>query len=253
MAVEVGYDAVGLRVFPVMETDVDVMSDPALQRAIQRRISQTGLSVFDVEVVRISAHTDIAEILPALDFAGELGARWFAVTSTTPEEYAIEDESLLLQQLAALTEVASRRNVGVMLEFMAYRGIASIQAAARIVSAVDHPDLRITVDALHFFRSGGTAADLANIPPEQLACVQLCDAPATPSLALPQEARFGRSFPGEGDLPLGELLAALPEDLWACVEVPSGRRPQESALSLARTGYELTQQLFARTHDSRVR
>lgn len=221
VAVETGFDAVGLRIFPVMDTDVDVMADFKLRRAIHDRIRSTGLGVFDVEVVRITPTTDVRSLLPAIEFAASVGARWLAVTSSLPEEYRAEDEDLLVQRLGKLTEMVADHSLGVMLEFMAYRGVATVGDAARVVQSVGHPQLKITIDALHFYRSGGTVADLARIPPSQLACVQLCDAPLATPESLPKEARYGRVFPGEGELPLRALLGALPAQLPACVEVPS--------------------------------
>jgi sugar phosphate isomerase/epimerase len=244
-AAESGFDAVGLRIFPVMDTDIDVMADTALRRSIQRRIQESGLGVFDVEVVRITPETDTAALLPALDFAGSLGAQWLAVTSAARDEYCPEEESALARRLSDLADVAARRNMGVMLEFMAYRGIATVRDAARIVESVGHPRLGITIDALHFFRSGGTTDDLANIAPEHLACVQLCDAPEQPPESLPREARYGRAFPGEGGLPLMSLLSALPEELPVCVEVPSESHSTLSVRDRAAKAELLTRRLLA--------
>ena len=74
----------------------------------------------------------------------------------------------------------------------------------------------------------------------------MCDGPrAAPGPpgdlgALADEARHGRLFPGEGELPLRELLDALPPDLPCCVEVQSdawsrvdvGQRAQRAMDSL---------------------
>jgi sugar phosphate isomerase/epimerase len=220
-ALGAGFDGVSLRIFPVMETDADVMADAGLQRTIQRQLYVSGLQVFDVEVVRITPATVVSELLPALEFAGSIGARRFAVTSGGPDEFGAEDEVAVLQRLEELAVAAQKFSVGVMLEFIPYRGISTFAQAVGVVEKVGHPGLGVTVDALHFFRSGSTVEELERVDPAFLACGQLCDAPAAAPADLPFEARYGRLFPGEGGLPLGRFVESLPDGLPLCVEVPA--------------------------------
>ena len=60
--------------------------------------------------------------------------------------------------------------------------------------------------------------------PEWLHYVQLCDGPFQPilpdSTVALTEARTGRLFPGDGELPLAELLGALPAGASLAVEAP---------------------------------
>ena len=224
-----GFDSVGLRLFPSLPTDVDVMADRPLQRDIKRRLEDTQLEVLDIEVVRVSPRMDLAPIEAALEFAGGLGARWLAATSESRQDYRTEDEPSLVGRLAELCETAERHGMGVMLEFMAFRGISTLQDAVRIVTATGSPNLAITVDALHLFRSGGTADAIATVDPALLACVQLCDAPQTAPADLIDEARQNRLYPGEGDLPLTDLMRMLPANIPVSVEVPSRSRAHLSA------------------------
>src|SRR5690606_34020723 len=39
-ASEAGFDAIGLRLQPALETDIDIMADASLQREIERRLSK---------------------------------------------------------------------------------------------------------------------------------------------------------------------------------------------------------------------
>jgi sugar phosphate isomerase/epimerase len=233
IAADVGFNAVSLRLFAVMDTDIDVMADAQLQSAIRRRIEGTQLRVLDVEVVRATAGLDVGALAPALEFAGSLGARRFAITPADEGDYDTPTETAVVRRIAELCDAAERFNVGVMLEFMAYRSIRTLEHAAKIVEAVGHPGLAVTVDALHLFRSGGTADDVRVLPPQRLACVQLSDAPVPPPADLAREARYGRMYPGEGGLALAALLEALPPDLPVSVEVPSSERaalsPRERA------------------------
>ena len=57
-----GFDAVGLRLQPVMPTDIDIMGNADLRRDIERRLAATGLKVLDIEVFRVGPR--IARIFP---------------------------------------------------------------------------------------------------------------------------------------------------------------------------------------------
>jgi sugar phosphate isomerase/epimerase len=218
-----GFDAVGLRLLPVMDSDMEVLSDAGLRRLISQRLASTGLQVLDVEVARVGPDTDVSSLAAVLEYAGDLGARHLALTSVGLEEYDPAREDRVVAKLRDLCEMAERHRIKPMLEFMVYRGIGTIHDAARVVRSVGHPGLGICVDALHLARSGGSPADVAAMDPGLIHCAQLCDAPAVapPPEALPIEARSGRMFPGEGQLPLRALLDALPRGVPISVEVPS--------------------------------
>ncbi|WPU09514.1 sugar phosphate isomerase/epimerase [Pseudarthrobacter oxydans] len=243
-ALEAGFDGVSLRIFPVMETDVDVMANLKLQKTIKRRLEASGLQVFDVEVVRVTRKTIVNELLPALEFAGALGARRLAVTSGTNQEYTPDDEPVIWRRLEELCVAGDQYGVGVMLEFIPYRGISSFGQALRVVQAIGHPGLGVTLDALHFYRSGGTGNEIRRADPALLACAQLCDAPATAPVDLPREARYGRLFPGEGELPLRDFVSSLPDGLPICVEVPAQDHGGLSIVERAKTAMQSAQQLL---------
>ena len=180
--------------------------------------------------------------MPLLQYAGDLGARTLAVTSLPRAEYPSSDEPRTARKLAELAEAAARHGIRPMVEFMVFRGIATIEDAARVVRLAGHENLGICVDALDLERSGGTPQSVSRIDPALIACVQLCDAPAAaPSdEEIPREARFDRRYPGEGELPLRALLSAIPPDVPLSVEVPSrahaewsvARRAQKAATAV---------------------
>jgi sugar phosphate isomerase/epimerase len=216
-----GFDAVDLRLVPVLDTDVDVMADAPLRRAIVRRLQESGLVVLGVEVVRIGPTTDVRALEPMLDYAGEVGARCMTVTAPAKADWRPEDEPETVRRLALLCELAAARNIRPMIEFMVFRGIATLEDAVRVARSVGHPNIGICLDALHLMRSGGTPASVSRVDPAMLACLQLCDAPLEPPADLPHEARFGRVYPGEGALPLREIVRAVPADLPIALEAPN--------------------------------
>jgi sugar phosphate isomerase/epimerase len=230
-----GFDAVGLRLQPALPTDVDVMGDASLRRAIERKLSTTNMVVMDVDVIRVGPQTDVKALEPLLQYAGGLGATNLVFTSLPPDEYRKSDESDTAFKIAELCEAAGRHGIRPIIEFIPFRGISSFSDSVRVANLVKHPNFAICVDVLHFCRSGGSAAELVDADPQLLACLQLCDAPLLAPNDLPRESRYDRLYPGDGELPLIELLQAIPADLPISVEVPNAtaqamRSPVERAL-----------------------
>lgn len=68
---------------------------------------------------------------------------------------------------------------------------------------------------------GATPADLAAIDPALIGDVQLCDVPLrSPFKTYFEEARYDRRIPGEGELPLTDILSVVPEDGVIGLEAP---------------------------------
>jgi sugar phosphate isomerase/epimerase len=218
-----GFDAVGLRLQPTLPTDIDVLGDAALRRAIERKLASTQLRLMDVDVIRVGSRTDVAALEPLLAFAGGLGAKNLVFTSLTTDEYLESGEHATALKIAEVCVAAGRHGVRPIVEFIPFRGISSLAHSLRIASLVDHPNFAICVDVLHLCRSGGSPADLAAADPRLLACLQLCDAPMQAPSDLPKESRYDRLYPGDGEFPLRELLQSVPVELDISVEVPNAR------------------------------
>jgi sugar phosphate isomerase/epimerase len=133
--------------------------------------------------------------------------------------------------------MAAAAGLKVALEFMRFRSVRTILAAADLVRRAARPNVGVLVDALHLDRSAGTAAEVAALSPGMIALAQLCDAPAvSPAEAsLPAEARTSRLHPGQGGLQLGALLDALPAELPLSIEVPNASYAGLTAADRART------------------
>jgi sugar phosphate isomerase/epimerase len=96
---------------------------------------------------------------------------------------------------------------------------------------VARPEFRLLIDTMHLVRTGSGAADIAALDPGMIGYVQLCDAPLVSKYATyMEEAMTERMVPGTGELPLLEILAALPHHLVISLEVP------QRSLALAGVG-----------------
>lgn len=129
----------------------------------------------------------------------------------------------MAESLAAVCDVAATYGLGVDIEFMGWRRVDSLGEAIRVLEAAQVRNGGVLIDALHLARTGGSPADLKAVSPGLIRSVQICDAPAAgpcDEAGVIREARSGRLPPGEGELPLPELVAALPAEAAISVEVP---------------------------------
>ncbi|MDB5596755.1 MAG: xylose isomerase [Hyphomicrobiales bacterium] len=217
---EAGFPAVGLRLNPLLATDAVVVGNAAAERDVRDLMRTTGMRMLEVGVFPIKPDLDVAALQPVLAFSAELGARFIVC----PVEDA--DEARRLATLRALCDLCAALGLGVLVEFNPYSSCRSLAAARELALASERPNAALVIDLLHLSRSGGTARDLAGVEPELLKLVHFCDAGPMPvgERTLDQlraESRTARRLPGEGVLPLAELLAAFPAGTPISVEAPS--------------------------------
>ena len=192
-----------------------IIGNAPLLRAVKAAVARTGVRVLDAEVVTLLPQTDVAALRPYLDAAAEIGTEFVQVVSEDA------DRARTTERFAALCDEASGFGLKVAIEFMRKREVRTIEDAAEVVTGAARANGGVVLDALHLSRSGGTPASVTKAGPALVAYAQLCDAPAAiPSLPeIIAEARTGRLFPGEGELPVMELLDVLPESVPLSIEV----------------------------------
>lgn len=198
VAAEAGFDAVGLWFDPDTWTDVTV-------RAVADSLAATGLVALDIEPVILGRGDDPGERL--VDAAAAVGARHVLVASGPAPRGEVVD------RLGRLAQRASGSEVALVLEFLPIFSVATLSDACSVVAEVGEANVGVLIDTLHLDRSGGSPSDLDALEPTWLPYLQVADAgpvaPVTPE-ALREEALHGRLLPGEGVLPIGDVLAAVP-------------------------------------------
>jgi len=212
-AAAAGFDAVGIWIEPDLWT-------PTRAREVRRQIADNNLKILDAEVVWIRPGELGSNTFRAIDIAAELGAPNVLVVSTDPDERATA------AKLAVLCRHARPAGIDISLEFMAFLAVPDLASALRVIRAANQPNARLLIDPIHLSRSGGSPQDLAAVEPHYFAYAQFCDAraelpPRDDNAAIREEALDGRLMPGEGTLPLRELLAALPTGLPLSIELRS--------------------------------
>jgi sugar phosphate isomerase/epimerase len=240
IAAEAGFSSVDLRLAPATQTDRVYGDSERLQlcRALLPRLADTGLKVWDVEIIRIGDRTRPEDYVPLMEAAALLGARRLKAVCDS------EDQSLAADVLARLAELAAPFGLILDLEYMVFSGVKSLGAALAVTQVANQPNLQVLVDALHWVRAGDTAADLRAAPAGRIGYAQLCDGPKLNPVgreALIAEARTRRLPLGEGEFPLRALLAAMPPNCPVSIEVPL--QPSMDPLQHARRLLAATQSL----------
>lgn len=194
-------------------------TDAVLRREVLAAMRDRGVLFAQGEGCIVRAGMSVEEYAADLDLFAELGAMQIATVAMEP------DLSRAESQLALLAEMADRRGMGLNLEFAPPHSINTFEKALTAVRAIAKPNVRLTIDAMHFFRTGGEVSQLERAGGDCVGHLQLCDAPMSPVIAdYYQEACFSRRLPGEGDLPLASLLSAVPDDVRVGLEIPMQAR-----------------------------
>ena len=219
-AAAAGFEATGLRLTGHRPGDPWPFdpSDPGHVARMRELAAQEGIAVANVCTYRFTPETAPADYADVLRACRELGIGTMIANAACP------DTALTSRNLGAVADIAAECGVRIALEFIPVSTVPDLATAQHIVEAAGRPNLGIAVDALHLARSGGTPRDLAEVPPDRLFLVQLCDGPATAPQGeeLYREMRAGRLLPGEGAFDLRALLRAMPPAAEIEVEVPNG-------------------------------
>jgi sugar phosphate isomerase/epimerase len=105
--------------------------------------------------------------------------------------------------------------------------IADLPSALAAVEYVDRDEISLLIDTMHVARFGATADDLRSVPAHRIGYIQLSDTMLQPRMKnYAEEAMYERMPPGDGELPLADMLAALPDDRVVGLEIPMRSRAE---------------------------
>jgi sugar phosphate isomerase/epimerase len=228
LAAELGcqYISTGMTGFPLPQLgqqEFSLKDDPALRREILAAMDDTGVSIALGDGMLILPGADIADRASDLDILAELRVRRVNSVSLEP------DRTRTFDQLAKLAELAAERGMETTTEPAPGTTVDNVTTALAALKYVDRSNFRLLIDTMHLVRSGFGAADIAALDPGSIGYAQLSDTTLSPrSDNYMQEATFERLVPGDGELPLLDILKALPPEVVIGLEVPR--------LSLAEAG-----------------
>jgi sugar phosphate isomerase/epimerase len=205
------------------QREFSLKHDPALRREIIVAMDDTGVSIALGDGMLILPGADISDRASDLDMLVELGVPRVNSVSLDP------DLARTFDQLAVLAELAADRGMSTTTEPAPGTTVGDLTTGLAALKHVGRKDFQLLIDTMHLVRTGFGAADLAALDPELIGYAQLSDTTLQPrGDNYMQEAMFDRLVPGEGELPLRDILRTLPPDVVIGLEVPR--------LSLAEAG-----------------
>jgi sugar phosphate isomerase/epimerase len=220
VAADAGFDFTGFRLTPSPSTGIDhrILGDDRALELLRKAVDQAGIRVLDVEVIRLTDPSSVEASRPLLEAAQALGARFVV---TTIED---SDSARRIDTLARVAELAAEHDTSIALEFMLFSAVTDLPTAVEIVQQCGASNVYVLPDSLHLERSGGRPDDLRGYPAELFPYAQICSAtgkgPAADQDAAKAEGVHGRLMPDEGDIPVPEFIAALPQETILSVESP---------------------------------
>ena len=188
-------------------------------RELRTALSQSSVPILDVEVLWIHQGDQVDHLKQIIDVGAELEARYALVVSSDPSPDGSK------RGFETLCRHSEGTGLQVVLEFLPITAIKSFSQAMDVVSAVGHPNGKILIDTLHLSRSGSSLADVSAAGRELFPYLQIADAPAECSEPnqehLLAEAVNQRLLPGEGALPIKEVIGLLSPGLPISPEIRS--------------------------------
>ena len=143
-----------------------------------------------------------------IDLAMRVGAQMLVVCANTRPD-ALDDPDRAAADLGELADIAAARGLRVGYEALASSThVRSYRDAWEIVRKAARPNLGLVVNAVHSFAADAGLAGLDAVDPARIFLVHIADAPITRIDQRLLTEAF-RLLPGEGNLPVADLVAAL--------------------------------------------
>lgn len=237
VAANAGYQGISVRLIPVRgQQQLPMFGNSRLLAETIERLDATGIYVNDIEVLQLGANVDVSALERVLETSALLRARnLVAIVDDL-------DESRVAENLAQVAQLSAEYGLRTCLECIVYTAVKTLDHGMRILERSGDASIGLVIDPLHIDRAGGGTVDVQRLPPDRIACVQLCDAGPRPDPddmnAIIRESVVDRRIPGTGMLPLRELMAVVPANVPVELEVPvkglTGVEPDLEVASIMR-------------------
>jgi sugar phosphate isomerase/epimerase len=181
-------------------------------------MANSAVTLGNLEVFNLNTDEPISAYEPAIALGAQLGA----ATATAIDFGAPRPD--IAERFADFHALCAAHGLLALVEPIVMGNVRTPQDGLDLIRAAG-VDAKLVIDCLHLVRAGHDADALRALPPQYVGHVQICDGPAT---IAPDELGFestaNRLYPGEGDFPLADILAAVPPTATLGLEVPNAGR-----------------------------
>lgn len=192
-----------------------LQKDHALRDSLGAALRNHGVTITLADGFLVVPGGDVRGCAADLDVVAELGIPRLNVVSLD------NDLGRTFDEFAVLAELAAERGISTVVEPVPGLAVSDVPTALAAARHVGRPDFQLLIDTMHVSRTGCTPADLAAIDSGHIGYAQLNDTTRRPRSAdYLEEAMYERLAPGDGELPLRDIIRALPTGLVIELEVP---------------------------------
>ena len=212
-----GFGSIGVKIAPRPgELSPPLLGDAGARQEFDTACRQAGIGLLNMGSIWLDGTVDPQSFAQAMDVGAALGARFVVAISVDPHP------ARRITQIRQLAEMARARRMRLTIEFFAYSAIPRFSDSLELTATLGQDNVGVLFDALHFHRAGGVHSAISERDSLQVDYFQLCDAPLTlpEGMTLSEEGRTARLFPGEGGIPLQDIIKRMKKNVQIEVEIP---------------------------------
>ena len=218
IAGQAGYDVIELRDNKMedflanggsLEDVRNMLQDAGVQPWTINAISYVGVGGEEGTAHAVERCRELSRIAQAI------GCPWVLVVPGATEGRS--DQQVLHDTAAtygAMCDAAAEYGVSVAFEFMGFpwAAVRDVAGAWAVVQRANRPNTGIIIDTAHFYAGDSTLESIGDVPPDKLVVLHINDVEG--SVAKPDILDGHRLYPGEGILPLQDIISAVRATGW---------------------------------------
>jgi 2-keto-myo-inositol isomerase len=213
-----GYDVIELRDNKIE----DFLAGGGSLEDVRRMLADAGVQPWTINAISYvgvggaeGTAKAVARCRQLSGYAQAIGCPWVLVAPGATEgrspEQVLEDTAATY---GAMVDVAAEYGVGVAVEFMGFpwAAIRDVAGALSVVQRANRPNTGIIIDTAHFYAGDSTLESIKNMAPDKLVVLHIND--LEPGVAKPDILDGHRLYPGDGILPLDDIIGAVRATGW---------------------------------------
>jgi sugar phosphate isomerase/epimerase len=241
IAQKAGYDGIGMRLYPSPNMHfIPVLGDSNLEREVKKAVADSGLPVHDIFTFYLQPEMDFAAMERAMEYGASLGAPHALVIGDDP------DWNRMVDNFGRLCDVAKQFQLTCAFDApVNIRVLNKVELILKLIKDSGRENAAICLDPAQFYRAGEGPDLLKSADPRLMPYAMLSDATTmTP---------MGRyCMPGDGFVPLDEILDALPPDIPLSVHYHHSD-DRYTALAWATHVLDGTRRFLRRYHEAKTK
>jgi 2-keto-myo-inositol isomerase len=216
IAGQAGYDVIELR-----DNKLDQFLAQGTLDDVRRMLREAGVEAWTINAISrvgvdgvVGTERAVARCRELSRYAQAIECPWVLVVPGPTEGRT--DAQVMGDTLATLREMADAAaefGISVAFEFMGFpwAAVRDVAGAWAVVQETNRPNLGIIVDTAHFYAGGSTLESIRQVDPKRLVVLHINDVEDVPK---PDITDGHRLYPGEGVIPLQDILSAVRATGW---------------------------------------